>query len=42
MLEIDGVFVPISKNEEESFILEEPLKAEESIRLTHRQATSQD
>jgi hypothetical protein len=42
MLEIDGVLIPISENEEESFALEELLKAEKSIWLTHNQATSRD
>jgi hypothetical protein len=42
MLEIDGVLLPISENEEEFFVLEELLKAEKSIRLTHKQATSRD
>jgi hypothetical protein len=39
MLEIDGMFVPISKNEEEFFFLEEFLKAEKSIRLTYKRAS---
>jgi hypothetical protein len=42
MLEIDEVFIPISENEEEFFALEEFLKAEKRIRLTHKQATSRD
>jgi hypothetical protein len=42
MLEIDGVLIPISENEEEPFALKELLEAERSILLAHKQATSQD
>jgi len=42
MLKINGVLVSISENEEEFFILEELLKAETGIRLTHKQAISRD
>jgi hypothetical protein len=37
LLEIDGVFVLSSKSEEEIFVLEELLKTEKGIRLTHKQ-----
>jgi hypothetical protein len=39
MLEIDGV---IGENEKKFFVLEELLKAEKDIRLTHKQATSRE
>jgi len=42
MLEIDEVLVPISENEEQSFVLEEFLKAEKSIRLAHKRETPRD
>jgi hypothetical protein len=33
-LEIDGVLAPVNKNKEESFVLEEPVKAEKELAIS--------